>query len=419
MGAVAAPTLTRTRAGSPRLRRSVAGDALLIAALAFVLRFGVVLFSHGGPGGLYGYDAGVYYSAADALTFGRVPYRDFIFLHPPGLMVFLTPFAALGRLTTDHTGYIMANLAFDVLAAINAVLVWAIARRWGLRRRSALVGGLFYAGWWGGINAEIGVRLEPLGTFAFLSGILLLAGQQHPSRRRAAAAGALLAAACCVKIWWLAPVLVVLGWHLLHRPLRRAAGFLALGAIAAGAAVTGPFLALAGSEMWHRVVSDQLGRKYHTQPYVRIQFLAGLRKGLPFLPTPVVALVVLVIGAVFVAAIAVAWRQAAARMVVAVLVAQFLVLNAAPSFFNFYSGFVAGSLALTIAAAVEPAAAGTRAPARLDHRVGFAAAVIASIVTLGALVHSRDLVDPFPGKRFDRATAGMRCVMADSNSALI
>lgn len=401
-----------------RLHGPVA-DALGIAVLAFVLRFGIVLFSNGGPRGMYGYDAGVYYSAADALTFGRVPYRDFIFLHPPGLMLVLTPFAALGRLTTDHTGYIVANLFFDLLAALNAVLVWTIARRWGLGRRSALFGGLFYAVWWGGINAEIGIRLEPLGTFAFLAAMLLLAGRESPGRGRAVAAGALLGGACCVKIWWVVPVLVVLAWYLLHRPLRRAGALLAAGGIGAGVLVAGPFLALAGDEMWHRVVSDQLGRKYHTQPYVRIQYLAGLRKGLPFLPTPVVALVVVVIGAVFVAAIVVAWRHPAARLAVAVLVAQFLVLNVSPSFFNFYSAFVAGPLALTMAAAMEPTAGRGRRTERLDHRVGLAAAAIAAVVTLGALANSRDLVDPFPGQRFERASVGLRCVMADSNSALI
>ena len=62
-------------------------DATIIAGLAFALRFGIVLFSHGGPSGIYGYDSGVYYSAADALTYGRVPYSDFIFLHPPGIIV--------------------------------------------------------------------------------------------------------------------------------------------------------------------------------------------------------------------------------------------------------------------------------------------------------------------------------------------
>src|SRR4051812_1047 len=124
-------------------------DALVIGALAFGLRFGVALFSHGGLGGMYGYDAGVYYGSAGALIHGRVPYRDFILLHPPGLMLALTPFAALGRATTDHAGYVTANVAFNLLAAINAVLVWRIAGLWGFTRRAALVGGLFYAVWWG------------------------------------------------------------------------------------------------------------------------------------------------------------------------------------------------------------------------------------------------------------------------------
>jgi alpha-1,2-mannosyltransferase len=102
-----------------------------------------------------------------------------------------------------------------------------------------------------------------------------------------------------------------------------------------------------------------------------------------------------------------------------VLAAQFVVLNVSPSFFNFYSGFVAGTLALTIAAAVEPDPVPDRRPRWLDHRVGFAATAIAAAVTLSALVHSRDLVDPFPAQRFERATAGLRCVMTDADSALI
>jgi len=87
----------------PAAPRHPARDALLIAGLAFALRFGIALFSNGGLGGLYGYDAGVYYGAADALIHGRVPYRDFILLHPPLLMLVLTPFAALGRIE-DHAG---------------------------------------------------------------------------------------------------------------------------------------------------------------------------------------------------------------------------------------------------------------------------------------------------------------------------
>jgi len=393
----------------PAAPRHPARDALLIAGLAFALRFGIALFSNGGLGGLYGYDAGVYYGAADALIHGRVPYRDFILLHPPLLMLVLTPFAALGRITTDHAGYITANVAFNVLAALNAVLVWRIAGLWGFTRRAALIGGLFYAIWWGAITGEYGLRLEPLGTVLFLLAVLFLA------QGRALPAGLALGATCCVKIWWAVPLLIVLTWHLARREQRPAAGRLAAGAAAAGVIIAGPFFALAASDTWHRVVTDQLGRRYNAGANVRIETLAGLRKAMPHLPTPLLAAAAAIIGALFVAAVVVGWRQAPARLAVAVLAAQFVLLMVSPSFFSFYGGFIAGSLSLTVAAASNPAPARWR----LDHRVGLIAAGVAGLVTLVALGRSRDLVDPFPGATFERATAGLRCVITDSTSGLI
>ncbi len=51
-------------------------DAVLVTALAAVLRWAYVGFSRGGPWGNFGYDPGVYYASADALSFGRLPYDD-------------------------------------------------------------------------------------------------------------------------------------------------------------------------------------------------------------------------------------------------------------------------------------------------------------------------------------------------------
>src|SRR4051812_19815082 len=103
-------TFSRTRqcAGVSALRRWsgwLGGPVLpLVVTLAAALRLGAVLLSPGGLLGVIGYDPGVYYSSAAAITFGRLPYDDYVLLHPPGLSLVLVPFALVGRLTTDHIG---------------------------------------------------------------------------------------------------------------------------------------------------------------------------------------------------------------------------------------------------------------------------------------------------------------------------
>ena len=147
-------------------RRAAVGVFLL----ALAARLFLVLHS-GGFLGDYGYDGPVYYTASESLLHGRVPYRDFVLIHPPGIMLALAPFAQLGRLTTDHTGFVTANVIFLILGAVNAALVVAVARRMGLSIRAAAAGGAFYALWSGSTGAEYLVRLEPLGNFLLLLGL--------------------------------------------------------------------------------------------------------------------------------------------------------------------------------------------------------------------------------------------------------
>ena len=93
-------------------------------------------------GGLVGvglYDDAVYFSAATGLVHGRLPYRDFLLLHPPGIVVALSPFAALGALTTDSTGFLVARLCWLLLGGISAALVAAIVWRCTLARRWSAV----------------------------------------------------------------------------------------------------------------------------------------------------------------------------------------------------------------------------------------------------------------------------------------
>jgi alpha-1,2-mannosyltransferase len=395
----------------------VAGFVLV---LAFVVRLGVVLQSRGGPSGVFGYDAGVYYAAADALTHGRLPYRDFVLLHPPGLMLALTPFAVLGRLTTDHTGFVVGNTAFALLGSVNAALVVRVARRMGLPIVAAAIGGLFYAVWFGAVHAEISTRLEPLGSFAFLCGLLLLLGRPEPRRRALVLAGAAFGVAACVKIWWIVPLIVVLVWQLRSAVPRRQVMPLAIGALASIAVIDGPFFAAAPGTMWRMVVLDQLRRNAsHGSPVGRLDGLSTVQFAFPNLsPTAeAVALLatVLLAGALVVAA----WRFANGRLLVLVAMAQVIVLFTAPSYFPFYSGYLAAPLSLVVAAAAH----GARRP-RPAHRFASAAAggsvALAATLTAVAIFARPDVLsDPFPGTALAEGVENVRCVMTDSPIALI
>jgi alpha-1,2-mannosyltransferase len=390
-----------------------------VFAVACVLRIGLVLASRGGPTGLFGYDPGVYYSAADALTYGRLPYRDFVLLHPPGLMLVGVPFALIGRLTTDETGLITANTVFALLGATNAALVVAVCRRAQLPLVAAALGGLFYAAWDGAAAAEVSFRLEPLGSAAFLCGVLALTSVRMPRRRALILAGVAFGFAACVKMWWIVPLAIVLGWHLRTR-VRRESLPLAVGALATCIVIDGPFFAAAPRTMWRMIVTDQLGRPHiRTSPITRLERLTSLHSLLAGPPkaTQAVALVavLLVVGLLVVAA----WRVTIFRLFVVISVAQVAVLLISPSYFSYYDDYLAATATLVVAAA----AAGARAHSPLGRGglvaaglcVGLAGAATATVLISGtARVSAR-----FPPLPLARTAATSGCVMADSPGALI
>jgi alpha-1,2-mannosyltransferase len=391
-----------------------------VSVLALAVRLGIVALSRGGPSGNFGYDPGVYYAAADALTHGRLPYRDFLLLHPPALMLALTPFAMLGRLTTDHIGFMTANTAFAGLGAVNAALVAHVGRRFGLSLGAALIGGLFYAVWYSAASPEMTTRLEPLGTVAFLFGLVALTTREPSRRAPFLLAGLAFGTAVSVKIWWSIPLLVALAWVVHARSTRRQALPFIGGVAAAFAVLDLPFFAAAPGTMWRMVVADQLGRhSSNTAPLSRLDNFLSLRAAVPGLPhaaelTAVAAAIV--IGLALTVA---AWQVATARLVVLVAVSQVLVLLVSPTYFNYYSGYATAALSLVLAAGA--------------HRVGRRriTAQIGRVLAVGSLVGAATLsavtlfarpvtiVAPFPGSQLADAVRHVRCVMADSPMALI
>jgi alpha-1,2-mannosyltransferase len=388
-----------------------------VAALAVLVRLLPLLIG----GGLesYGrYDDGVYYAASDALTFGHLPYRNFVLLHPPGIVLVLTPFALLGRLTSDPVGMAAGRLAFIGIGALNAVLVAALAGRWS--RPSALAGGVLYACWLPAVYAEQSTMLEPLGTAALLIALLLLVKTtEPPTARGQLMAGVALGLACAMKIWYVGPwAVVVLCLFIAGR--RAAALRNVAGGAAALAVVLVPFFVLAPTRMYDMVVRDQLLRPLQGPSRAgRVARILGIR---PLLTTdhPPVAVVVTVLAAAFLVAAAITcWVDRSARIIVAVLTGNLLVLLASPSYFPHYAALTAAPAVLVLAVALGKfVTVAARDPRRALIGPAIITVSILAFLASGERVATLAQGDVFPRAAFNRADpAG--CVTADDPTALI
>ena len=245
------------RATLPQRSRSWLIIVGVVVAVALAARL-VPMLRGGGLFGLGNSDDGVYYASAIALVHGQLPYRDFLLLHPPGIVVALAPFAALGRLIGEHEGFALARLGWVLLGAVNAVLVSRILRPIGLV--GAALGGLCYAVLYPAVYVEWTTQLQGLGNTLLLVSLLLLSKGRTARLGTTATlilAGSLLGAAATVKIWGVVAVLLVVGWQFFALGARRAA--LVLGGAALGAtAVCLPFFLAAPGRMWRYVVTAQL-----------------------------------------------------------------------------------------------------------------------------------------------------------------
>ncbi|WP_375388247.1 hypothetical protein [uncultured Amnibacterium sp.] len=373
-----------------------------IGVLAFAVRLRLLLHG-GGLLGIGGYDDGVDYAAGAALLHGRLPYADFLLLHPPGVALAVVPFAALGDITSDEVGLVVARLAFELIGGLNAALVVLVLRRSGTV--AAATGGVLYAVLLPAVWAERSVLLEPLGTLGILLCLLLLGGAV--SGRVALAAGIAAGSAIDVKIWYVVPVAVIAAFVPRHR-LRHLAG-----AAIAVVAVQLPFLVAAPGAMIREVVLDQLGRPHVIGLLRRVaEMLDAHRVGVLDLRGVTAALAVLACVAVLITLL-----TPGVRVFGALLVADAAVLLASPSYFEHYGAFTAPPLALCTGIAVQRALRGLP----VGHRPqGVLAAVVCALVLLSGLhVDDRRRSGKAVPVAFVQAVERTRgCITADDPTAL-
>src|ERR1700691_2198007 len=109
--------------GLSSLRRLKLSQSNAIVISVALLSLGLSLWQLSVPGFLGLYDSGVYFTASFHLVTGTLPYRDFTFVQPPGILLLISPVTLLSRVIGSHDGYTVARVVSALVTALNAGLL--------------------------------------------------------------------------------------------------------------------------------------------------------------------------------------------------------------------------------------------------------------------------------------------------------
>jgi Glycosyltransferase family 87 len=225
--------------------------------------------------GITEYDDGVYLGGAVSLLSGAVPYRDFAFVQPPGILLLMMPAALVAKASSITAAMGAARLLTVAASAVCVALTGALVRHRGPLVTLVACGVL--AVYPDDIITAHTLLLEPWMNLLALSGACCAfrRGRLAPPPRLLWA-GVLFGLAGAVKYWALVPALGLLAVCLLAGGRGRAAKF-AFGTAAGFAVPVLPF-ALAGPAAFIRsTLLDQASRAGSAVPLpLRLAHLTGL-----------------------------------------------------------------------------------------------------------------------------------------------
>jgi hypothetical protein len=376
---------------------------LVIAIVAVVLRI-VPDFQAGGLLALRQHDEGVHYLAGLALIHGQLPYRDFVFLQPPGAALLMAPFAAAGHWVGQEVALGMAR---TLIALIEGLTTWLLVRSLlAVSLLGAILAGCLYAVAPDAVMAGRMVLLEPiinlacmLGVYAFLKGRLRLAG---------VALGAGIAVKLFAFAYPLALVTLLIAsrrW----RDLQRLGVWMGLTLLV----LLGPFVVLAPGSFWRDVVTLQTTRPLDgvQGAWLRLQHIleistAGTRAHTTVTVLAVVVLVVLLAMT--------GWRFAPTRVWALGLVILTIGFLSAPTFYDHYGAFAA--LPLCAVVGMTPSLFAGRPARTVLPAVGVVAAVWLAwaVVTVGKTTNHDS-----PALLTDRLTTPAQCAFTDAPNLLV
>ena len=180
--------------------------------LATVLALGIRLFTLTRPGLLTGvseYDDGVYLGGAIRLTQGALPYRDFAFVQPPGMLLLMTPAAVVARMTNTVTAMAFARLLTVFASTACVPLAGNLVRHRGTLVTAVTCGIL--AVYPDDIAAAHTLLLEPwMNLFCLIAASAAFSNGMLARPSRLAWAGVALGVAVAVKFWAVVPSAILL-----------------------------------------------------------------------------------------------------------------------------------------------------------------------------------------------------------------
>jgi hypothetical protein len=331
---------------------------MLIALSVGLLAFGVYLWQLSVPEFVGFYDSGVYLAATIHLVSGALPYKDFVFVNPPGLLIVLSPIGVISRIFGSHDGLIIARIANALVTAVDvSLLAWLVRHR---GRVAMVISGVGLALLPVALIVSSGVRLEPYCLLLILLGALVICsgdfGRPVLSKRSLILAGLFFGLAASIKLWAFFPFVAAV---ICLTPQYRNRLLLFVGAAAGGFVVPVlPFFLIAPRSFLSQVFAAQFLAKPNlaqaTKAIWRLSDLTGFQSS-SLAPNPRETVVVWLVFCCLV--IAGYWRRFEHEMVDRFLLASFVItgcaLLAAPAssgyYFYFSAPFLVGVVAVTAA----------------------------------------------------------------------
>ncbi len=336
---------------------------MIIAVGVGLLAFGVYLWQLSDPELISFYDTGVYTAAAIHFVSGALPYKDFTFVNPPGIVLLLSPIGLVARIFGSHDGLIVGRIFTSLATALNAsLLAWLVRHR---GRVAMIIAGFGLALLPVTFFVSSDVKLDPYSIcFVLLGSIVIFSIHNDESSafsRTLVIGGILFGVAAVIKLWAFFPFLALL-ICLVPRYRKRVLLFVS-GAAAGFVVPCLPFFVAAPGNFISQGFTVQLHQRIDPalSPGVlyRLVAISGLQ-GTSIAPTYRGIEIILI---AFVIVVAFSFRrrleyQTTDVFLVLALVITVCGLLAAPAFQTYYgyfaAPFLAGVVAVTLSRLASP-----------------------------------------------------------------